>query len=288
MRTLFCLLLGVLPYILRAQLDCPSLGFSDVVASSGAALSRCARADEQCCTQEYIDSVQAAVVAELQDGLVGEFADVIEEYQDDVENLIEYFKNPFLERLVESLPPAAADMFDPTNQELLETVNELSNNYIIPEDDDDDDDDDDKDDKKKRQAVVVFNPRQFVERLIGNAAVAAFNNSMEDCVRETALSLVNSNGNAISAVATRIQTIRQSLSTLNRIQAFLEVQRGAFVNNVDLKQCVSKFIDIAFCSRCTESTPPLCFNACNALLRACYSPYYTALNEQIAPTVGGC
>ena len=193
------------------------------------------------------------------------------------------FKNPFLERLVESLPPAAADMFDPTNQELLETVNELSNNYIIPEDDDDDDDDDDKDDKKKRQAVVVFNPRQFVERLIGNAAVAAFNNSMEDCVRETALSLVNSNGNAISAVATRIQTIRQSLSTLNRIQAFLEVQRGAFVNNIDLKQCVSKFIDIAFCSRCTESTPPLCFNACNALLRACYSPYYTALNEQIAP-----
>ena len=56
---------------------------------TGAALSRCARADEQCCTREYIDSVQAAVVAELQDGLVEEFADVIEEYQDDVENLIE-------------------------------------------------------------------------------------------------------------------------------------------------------------------------------------------------------
>ena len=199
------------------------------------------------------------------------------------------FKTPFLERLISSLPPAAADMFDPTNQELLETVNELSNNYIIPEDeeddDDDDDDDDDEDDKKKRQAVVVFNPRQFVERLIGNAAVAGFNNSNidEDCVRETALSLVNSNGNAVSALATRIQTIRQSLSTLNRIQAFLEEQRGAFVNNVDLNECVSKFMDIAFCSRCTESTPPLCFNACNALLRACYSPYYTALNKQIAP-----
>ena len=47
-----------------------------------------------------------------------------------------------------------------------------------------------------------------------------------------------------------------------------------------LQQCVTRFIDLAFCSRCVRATPPFCFNTCNALLRACYSPYYTALNRQ--------
>ena len=47
-----------------------------------------------------------------------------------------------------------------------------------------------------------------------------------------------------------------------------------------LQECVTRFIDLAFCSRCVRATPPLCFNTCNALLRACYSPYYTVLNRQ--------
>ena len=179
------------------------------------------------------------------------------------------FGGRFLERLAKRLPK--------DDEELP---------FIIPEDEedeDDDDDDDDDDDRtdEKRQAAPPFNPRQFAVRVAVNSALDALGNvtgATEACVRRVATSLVN--GAAVSNVATRIQEIRQSLTTLFRIRNFLNDQRNALANGTFLDECVSRFIDIAFCSRCTESTPPLCFNACNALLRACYSPYYTALNEQ--------
>ena len=56
---------------------------------AGAGLSRCAVADEQCCTQDYITSVQNAVVAALRRGLAEEFGDIIDEYDDDLDNLFE-------------------------------------------------------------------------------------------------------------------------------------------------------------------------------------------------------
>ena len=100
------------------------------------------------------------------------------------------------------------------------------------------------------------------------------------CVRRIAILLRN--GDAVSTVADLIQTIRRSISTLIRIRDFLRNRRVALAEANFLERCISRFIDIAFCSRCRQKTPPLCFNACNALLRACYSPYYTALNEQYA------
>ena len=199
-----------------------------------------------------------------------------------------------MDRLVDRLP--GSNFINRSDQALNEALRDLANNYNIPQDEDDDDDEDgDKDDDededededdRKRQAAVVFNPRQFVERLVSSheeAIAEALGNgdaATRACVRRVVNSLVNRN--AVSTIATRIQSIRQSISTLIRIGQFLRTRRTALAEAEFLQECVSRFIDIAFCSRCTESTPPLCFNTCNSLLRACYSPYYTTLNTQYA------
>ena len=78
----------------------------------------------------------------------------------------------------------------------------------------------------------------------------------------------------------QLQEIRRSITTLQRIGTFLQRQLTTLQGQTILQECVTRFIDLAFCSRCIQATPPLCFNTCNNLLRACYSPYYTALNRQ--------
>ena len=210
--------------------------------------------------------------------------------------ILTVFNGNFVRKLIASLP--LSGVINQSDQGLLATIKELTNNYNIEEDEDDDDDDDENDDdggdddedtdgnnEKKRQTRVFFNSRQFVDRLVASnidASVNALGNGDPDteaCVRRVANSLVN--GRSVSTVANQIQTIRQSISVLNRIGNFLRERRAVLANTTSiLEVCVSRFIDIAFCSRCTERTPPLCFNTCNGLLRACYSPYYTALNEQ--------
>ena len=71
-----------------------------------------------------------------------------------------------------------------------------------------------------------------------------------------------------------------TLRGLAKIQDFIESQvnrtEGASVSAV----CVDGFIEAAFCRQCVERTPPLCLLTCNALVRGCYSPYYTVLNGQ--------
>ena len=199
------------------------------------------------------------------------------------------FGDEFLERLLRNLP--GADYINATDPAFTDALQDLADNYNIPEDEDDDDEEEDgeedqegDDDKRKRQ--VAFNPSQFVDRLVASdieavaEALGGGDADTENCVQRVATSLVNRG--AVSTVARQIQTIRQVITTLNRIGAFLKKQRAALSESTFIEECVSRFIDIAFCSRCTENTPPMCFNTCNALLRACYSPYYTVFNEQYA------
>ena len=204
---------------------------------------------------------------------------------------------------MEALP--GASFINRSNPTLTTVVQRFIDNFNIRESEDDDDEGDDEgseegdddidddfagdpsdndpdDDRKKR--LITFNPREFVEALVnalGDAVVRALGNgnrATEQCVREVASAVVN--GQAVANTAQQIQRIRQAISTLIRIGAFLEAQKTALAQATFLDECVTKFIDLAFCSRCTQKTPPLCFNTCNALLRVCYSPYYTTLNRQ--------
>ena len=199
---------------------------------------------------------------------------------------------------MDSLPGAV--FLNRSDESLNVVLQDLTQNYNIPEDDDDDDDDDEDDeeddsdeddeeydydeDKRKRQSQNAFNAQDFVEDLLDilGDSVAEFlsngNGATRRCIREVANSVVNNR--AIARVAQHIQDIRRSVSTLIRIGTFLERQRRILARVTFIDECVASFVDLAFCSRCTEATPPLCFNTCDALLRACYSPYYTTLNDQ--------
>lgn len=56
---------------------------------SGTELTRCARDEMQCCTSSYIEMVEREVREELQEFLAEEFEDAVDDYLDDVENLME-------------------------------------------------------------------------------------------------------------------------------------------------------------------------------------------------------
>lgn len=127
-----------------------------------------------------------------------------------------------------------------------------------------------------------FNVRRFLNSLLeslNEVLVRQFvsNPSGQQCVRR----IINSgiNRNAVNEIADQLQEVRRSITTLRRIGSFLERERRRLRNINPLQQCIDVFIDLAFCSRCVQRTPPLCLNTCNALVRGCYSPYYTALNR---------
>jgi len=88
------------------------------------------------------------------------------------------------------------------------------------------------------------------------------------------------NSNIECIIAVKLQEVRRAITTLIRIGSFLERERRSLQSTSPVQQCIDAFIDLAFCSRCVQKTPPLCLNTCNALIRGCYSPYYTALNRK--------
>ena len=127
-----------------------------------------------------------------------------------------------------------------------------------------------------------FNVRRFLNSLLDSlheVLVRQFtsNSSGQQCVRRIINSRINQN--TINDIADQLQEVRRAITTLIRIGSFLERERRRLQNVTPLQQCVNAFIDLAFCSRCIQKTPPLCLNTCNALVRGCYSPYYTALNR---------
>lgn len=166
-------------------------------------------------------------------------------------------------------------------------------------DDDDSDDDSDGDGDEKDDDLDLdfnddpndndpdddsFNPRRFaqslgeiLDKLIVRGLVAQYPEE-EQCIQSNAPGSLNSE--AVADLAKLVQELRRAVSTLRRIGAFLGTQKTRLSRATILQACVSRFIDLSFCSRCSKKTPPLCFNTCNALVRGCYSPYYTTLNRQ--------
>ena len=158
-------------------------------------------------------------------------------------------------------------------------------------DDDDNDDDEDKDgmdsheeegeeEEGERKRIDEVSNQMIVESLIraySSALQNRFHNASSNCISKAVTD--NINRDAIRTMAVQLQKIRGYVATLQRIGYFLRKQRESLRNVTILRACVTRYVQLAICSRCTKDTPPLCYNTCNALLRACYSPYYTALNR---------
>ena len=131
-----------------------------------------------------------------------------------------------------------------------------------------------------------FNLNGYIEELLDavikdTAGSFGQTASTAQCITELIKSKIDRK--VVENIELTLQEIRRAVTTLKRIGTFLDGQRERLQDVTIPRKCVSRFIDIAFCSRCIRKTPPMCFRTCNALLRGCYSPYYTALNRQYLP-----
>ena len=101
-----------------------------------------------------------------------------------------------------------------------------------------------------------------------------------ECVYRTTCALIN--GETVDRVSSNLVKLSRILKGLQEISLFVRTQenrtQGARVGS----QCIDGFVRAALCQQCIELTPPLCLSTCNALLRGCYSPYYTVLNQQFS------
>lgn len=128
-----------------------------------------------------------------------------------------------------------------------------------------------------------FDVGDFLERLIGiltrvGARLLGRGGDTAECIADVLESLVDRD--TVDELRELVQRVRRGITALMRIGRFLERQGNRLEGARVLQHCVERFTEISVCSRCTRKTPPLCFGTCNALVRGCYSPYYTVLNGQ--------
>ena len=83
--------------------ECTSLS---IIHATGTDLPVCATEDAQCCSDDYLMSIQMKVRMKLERFIGEEFEEVIDEYQDEVENLIECELQYFLFLHLLSFSPA--------------------------------------------------------------------------------------------------------------------------------------------------------------------------------------
>ena len=165
-------------------------------------------------------------------------------------------------------------MFDHTDPLITDILRKLVKNLEI------DDDVDEDDDKNSRQG---FDARDFVEDLLDAVMEGLANDIVPRgnavrCIRRVLRELIDRN--VVRRLSSQLQQIRRGITALMRISRFLRNQKSTLDDVNILKRCFTRLIELSYCQRCTDKTPPLCFRTCNAVARACYSPYFTALNGQ--------
>ena len=172
----------------------------------------------------------------------------------------------FINRMAMSFP--LADQLDPAN--IIEFTDDLSGSLIpsliIPDSND------------------IFNPGTYIDSILGElsdfAAMRLSNGdpTQQSCVQNVITGAVDAN--VKMQLANAIQTIRQSASALNRIQTFVTSQRQSLVDRfTPIRGCVERLARQSFCGRCNRRIPPLCRGSCNALVRGCLSPVYSAFER---------
>lgn len=225
------------------------------------------------------------------------------------------FNEDFTQNILLNFP--FSELLNRTDPIILRILRNLIENFVIRDDDDEDDSEDseesDEDEDEEEESVESdededeesveseededddeitaveesdesddddFDVGDFFRGLI-RAIIRAIARALGedvDCVVDVVESLLDED--VIGQLIRLLRRVRRAITALTRIGRFLERQKDRFEDAVILKRCVSRFIEIAYCKRCTEKTPPMCFRTCNALLRGCYSPYYTVLGAQ--------
>ena len=192
------------------------------------------------------------------------------------------FTEYFPEILLRNLP--FSDVFDRSDPLIIRILRNLIDNLEIGDDDDDEEGSGEEEEEEEEDSDDEddFNVRDFVEDLLGGVAESLgrdFTGRGDvPCVARVFRRLLNSD--VIGRIASQLQQVRRAITALMRVRRFLRVQRNRLDGVNVIEQCVTRLIELSYCQRCTQRTPPLCFRTCNALARACYSPYFTVLNRQ--------
>ena len=116
---------------------------------------------------------------------------------------------------------------------------------------------------------------------LGNAAAQHLNVSRDMTAETCVLNAVRNNLNQsdVELIIRALEELRRAYTVLRRSANFL-IQ---YIEGLQIRfprNCVRRFVELNFCARCTQKTPPLCSNMCGALVRGCLSAYYSALSRQ--------
>lgn len=124
--------------------------------------------------------------------------------------------------------------------------------------------------------VSTYIRNYFTEVQIAAWRIAASDQADWNCISQVLTPTINRT--RLSLIIQQYSTIRLCVSTLDRVRQFL---RNFAQHNFKIpSKCAQSFIGL-YCVRCWESSvQPLCRNVCGALVKPCYSPFYTGLNEQ--------
>ena len=191
------------------------------------------------------------------------------------------FTDYFPEILLQNLP--FSDVFNRSDPLIRGILRELIENLEIGGGDDEEGSGDMDEEEEESDDEEGFNVRGFVDGLLEGVAENLGRDftgrgDMAQCVARVVRDRLDSD--VVGRITSQLQEIRRAITALMRVQRFLRQQRQRLDGVNILERCVTRLIELSYCQRCTEKTPPLCFRTGNALARACYSPYFTVLNEQ--------
>ena len=128
-----------------------------------------------------------------------------------------------------------------------------------------------------------FNLTQFATDVIDRLATAAGtalsfgNRDRSTCIQNAIKSNINQTD--VGLFINTIEKIRRAFTVLDQVTKFLYRYTTTTLFTFP-QNCIRRFVELNFCSRCTRKTPPLCSNTCGALVRGCLSSHYTALSRQ--------
>ena len=174
------------------------------------------------------------------------------------------FVNAFI-RILSELVQVSGFSFDDVQRAVGSVVERIPQNLVI--------------DKNSQ----LFNLTQFATDVIDRLATAAGtalslgSRNTFTCIQNAIKSNVNQTD--VNLFIRTIEKIRRAFTVLDQVTKFLYSYTTTTLFTFP-QNCVRRFVELNFCSRCTRRTPPLCSNTCGALIRGCLSAHYTALSRQ--------
>jgi hypothetical protein len=231
--------------------DCCALGFGDVAPTNDSSFCNEEGMDD-CCTSFYLDLLNTSVHTRIKENLVKEYKDGLDVSISTLQQLTDYFDDGSFERDLLKVLTSSDSMKSDSN--LLSGIDMPDACRLV-----------------SKELIRTLSETQYRSDEISESERRCINSKTSEVIGREPLATASSE---------LVQLYRYTLGAAKKILTFMASQTNELNEASVSTACVNGFIQTAYCRQCVERTPPLCFNTCNALLRGCYSPYYTVLNGE--------